>query len=257
MVLHTLKYYIRETKRFLTSPSDYINVRKFIVYMNKSAHSLGMNNSKFDTPSGASWTSYSTPSDLYLLMDSFKNNDLLRSFSETHISVLNKKEIHNHALDEAQAVFGLPLATKTGTYGSNNKAVCIGSECITICVMSNDKAVFDDIFGATKAIINRSYTPTDSIGYYGFANGNKYDYNANKRFLPASTTKLLTALCAYAICSLDGTVAVKQIDLASGSGSHYSVGDTFSMSDAVQIMLMESSNTLANAIARTCGTMIS
>ena len=256
MIKDTLRYYKNELRNFLVSPKDYAYTKKFIHYMNDKARSIGMSSSKFDTASGASWTAYSTAHDLYILTDIFCSNHLLRSFCETHKAVLNMKEIHNHALDEAAAVFDFPIAVKTGTYGSRNKAVCLSSKSVTICIMSNDKTVFDDIFSTAKTIISGTYIPTDSIGYYGFSDSNKYEYNPDKHFLPASTTKLLTALCAYDVCGLNGTVTVKPIDIALGSGSLYSIGNTFSMSDAVQIMLMESSNTLANAIARTCGPMI-
>ena len=256
MLKDILRHCIEETKLFFISPLDYIHMRKFISYMNNVARSLGMKNTKFDTASGASWTAYSTAHDLYLLMDAFKENDVLRSFCETRETMFNKKAVPNHALVEASTFFDFPIAVKTGTYGSRNKAVCISAKSLTFCVMTNDKTVFNDIFGTAKSIIGGSYINSDSIGYYGLVNGSVYDYNADKRFLPASTTKLLTALCAYRICGLDGTIVIKQIDIANGSGSVYHVGETFLLSDAVKVMLMESSNTLANAIARTCGFMI-
>lgn len=256
MLKDILRHCIKEAKLFFISPLDYIHMRKFVSHMNGTARLLGMNNSKFDTASGASWAAYSTAHDLYLLTNAFKENDVLRSFCETRETVFNKKEIRNHALMEASACFNLPIAVKTGTYGSRNKAVCISSESLIFCVLTNDKTVFNDIFGTAKSIIGGSYINSDSIGYYGLVNGSIYDYNADKRFLPASTTKLLTALCAYRICGLDGTIVIKQIDIAGGSGSVYHPGDTFLISDAVKVMLMESSNTLANAIARTCGSMI-
>ena len=65
------------------------------------------------------------------------------------------------------------------------------------------------------------------------------------------------------ICALDfirdtraETVTVKKADISDGSGSKFFEGDTLTMHDALRIMMMESSNTLANAIGRTIGERI-
>lgn len=74
---------------------------------------------------------------------------------------------------------------------------------------------------------------------------------------PASTTKVMTMLCALD-CFADEseTLFVKGVDIAGGSGSCFYRGDRLSFSDALRIMMMESSNTLANTISRCAGEVI-
>lgn len=74
---------------------------------------------------------------------------------------------------------------------------------------------------------------------------------------PASTSKTMTVLCALDyITNIHETITVKTVDIASGSGSTFYDGDRLTMYDALRIMMMESSNTLANTIARTIGDKI-
>ena len=55
---------------------------------------------------------------------------------------------------------------------------------------------------------------------------------------------------------MTGTVTVAKSDISSGSGSKFFEGDELTMHDALRIMMMESSNSLANTIGRTIGRMI-
>ena len=72
--------------------------------------------------------------------------------------------------------------------------------------------------------------------------------------VPASTTKVMTMLCALDyIPNLHSLVTVKSSDIASGSGSTFYDGDQMTFYDALRIMMMESSNTLANTLARVTG----
>ena len=71
---------------------------------------------------------------------------------------------------------------------------------------------------------------------------------------PASTSKVMTTLLALEWWKdLKDPLVVKSSDIESGSGSTYYAGDIIVMEDALKIMMMESSNTLANAIARAVG----
>ena len=72
--------------------------------------------------------------------------------------------------------------------------------------------------------------------------------------VPASTTKTMTMLCALDnIKDMDATITIKSADIESGSGTTFYAGDTFKIGDALRIMMMESSNTLAQAIGRSIG----
>ena len=75
--------------------------------------------------------------------------------------------------------------------------------------------------------------------------------------LPASTTKIMTLLCALDfVTDLFAPFTVKTVDIAGGSGSTYYNGDILRFIDAARLLMMESSNTLANTIARTVGNLI-
>lgn len=74
---------------------------------------------------------------------------------------------------------------------------------------------------------------------------------------PASTSKVMTMLCALDFITNDRErITVKTADIESGSGSTFYNGDQLTMHDALRIMMMESSNTLANTIARSVGNKI-
>lgn len=71
---------------------------------------------------------------------------------------------------------------------------------------------------------------------------------------PASTSKVMTMLCALDyVTDFHALIRVKTSDLSSGSGSTFYDGDRMTIYDALRIMMMESSNTLANTIARVIG----
>ena len=251
-----IKKYYKDVKLLFKSPSSYCNIRKFKSYMNDTAVSLGMNNSCFDSPSGASSYSYSTAYDLYLLSNAFFANDLLASYCSSESFDLNHRHIVNDAMYAGLSEFESPISLKTGTWGETHKALCLKSNDDILCVMSNNPLIFDNIFNVANQILQGKPINFDGISYYGLSNGVHISHNPNKHFVPASTTKLLTALCVYNICGLNGTVTIKPSDIVGGSGSQYRPKETFAIKDAVKIMLMESSNTIANALANTCGKML-
>lgn len=244
--------HLREIKSFLQSPSDFYQRSKFVQYMNEYAHSLNMFDSHFDTPSGASSTAFSSAYDLHCMLEVLRKNKTLRSFCETEFYHIGDRKIHNSALSDALSLFMAPIAVKTGTWGNNNKSLCLYKKDFSLCIMFDNPAFFNDIFKIASQIQNQSFSD-HSVGFYGYLNGRIIKQNENKKFIPASTTKILTAICAYDICKLNSIVTVKHSDIMSGSGSLYHPGESLTMSDAVKIMLMESSNTLANAVARVCG----
>lgn len=72
--------------------------------------------------------------------------------------------------------------------------------------------------------------------------------------MPASTSKIMTMLVALDYATdLNEIITIESTDITDGSGSTYYDGDTLTLIDALKILMMESSNTLANAIARHIG----
>lgn len=80
--------------------------------------------------------------------------------------------------------------------------------------------------------------------------------SGDSQYLPASMTKLMTAMVVLDYCSLDETLEIIASDIQSGSGSTFYAGDKISISDAIPAMLLPSSNTLAVALSRYVGNKI-
>lgn len=74
---------------------------------------------------------------------------------------------------------------------------------------------------------------------------------------PASTSKTMTMLCAldYMTDPFE-IITVKSADIEAGSGSTFYDGDKLRLYDALCIMMMESSNTMAQCIGRVTGDKI-
>ena len=78
--------------------------------------------------------------------------------------------------------------------------------------------------------------------------------NADAVNIPASTTKTMTMLCALSVMpDLHEVIKVITGDITGGSGSTFYNGDKLTLIDALRIMMMESSNTLAECIGRIVG----
>ena len=80
--------------------------------------------------------------------------------------------------------------------------------------------------------------------------------SGDTQYLPASMTKLMTAMVVLDYCSLDETLTIIASDIQSGSGSTFYAGDKISIADAIPAMLLPSSNTLAVALSRYVGNKI-
>ena len=94
-----------------------------------------------------------------------------------------------------------------------------------------------------------AYTPTELLG-----RDDALSANASAVQTPASTTKTLTMLCALSLISdFQETIELVSSDISPGSGSTFYSGDKLILEDALRIMMMESSNTLATAIGRWVG----
>lgn len=97
-----------------------------------------------------------------------------------------------------------------------------------------------------------SYSAADLLGME-----NALAANQNTSQIPASTTKTMTMLCALSIATdLQELISLASVDISSGSGSTFYEGDTLTLEDALRIMMMESSNTMAEAIGRFIGSKI-
>src|SRR5699024_281649 len=71
---------------------------------------------------------------------------------------------------------------------------------------------------------------------------------------PASLTKIMTAMVFLDnISDLDRKLTIRQSDIKGGSGTKIKAGDIILLRDALNMMLVESSNSIAAAFARLAG----
>jgi len=78
--------------------------------------------------------------------------------------------------------------------------------------------------------------------------------NLSSRVIPASLTKILTAITAISTgAPLDMAVRVAPADATRGSGNNLQAGDSITLGDAISNMMLPSSNVAASAVARNIG----
>src|SRR5699024_5047350 len=81
-----------------------------------------------------------------------------------------------------------------------------------------------------------------------------FEKNSEEIGYPASLTKVLTAMLFLDnFTDLNKKIIIQQRDMTGGSGTNLIPGDILSWRDALYTMMIESSNTIANAFARITG----
>ena len=80
--------------------------------------------------------------------------------------------------------------------------------------------------------------------------------NSETNCLPASMAKIMTGIVALHFCKGNEILTVEATDMRGGSGDEVFVGDEFSLWDALVVMHLSSSNTLATAVSRFVGNII-
>ena len=176
---------------------------------------------------------------------------------------------------------------KSGTYTPSshtyqNLALCVKSKVddrwICACIIDNSNSGSYGRFAPMKALLDwledkrqnpSASTPTiaasaAAAGLLPLGNPVScadLDYtlvskNGTTQYVPASMTKLMTAILVCEYAKMDEVLTIKASDIQSGSGDTYYEGDTISIGDAVLAMLLPSSNTLATALSRFVGNRI-
>lgn len=81
-----------------------------------------------------------------------------------------------------------------------------------------------------------------------------FNKNGTIKYPPASLTKLMTAILTVENeKDLERKIVITNSDISGGSGSEFYSGDILTINDALHHLLLESSNTVANALARSIG----
>lgn len=84
-----------------------------------------------------------------------------------------------------------------------------------------------------------------------------FEKNADEQVYPASVTKVMTAILMLEnVTDLSKQVTVIEDDIAGGSGIEFKEGDNITLRDCLYLLMLPSSNTIANTVARIIGRKI-
>lgn len=163
-----------------------------------------------------------------------------------------------------------PIYTNTLVIVARSKATGKVYACVDFSTASNTASnnKFIDIKKALDHVDASATQPTFTQGgcviaempmltpslYNRFNFDLAFDYGKAVSVLPASVSKVMTAiLLCDNILDLNTKVAVKESDRQPPTGTNFVAGDTLRLREYLQCMLMESSNTSAQVIARVVG----
>lgn len=266
--------------------SDTACVNAFLEAMNAKAVSIGMTNSNFIRAAGDG-ANQTTPKDMVLLTliaSSYKELSEIwskNSYSCTPRNSGASKVSFNTTVKDTTLESSYPiLGGKTGHLGGANET----SALACICDVDGKQVAgyihglgSIDRFGAMKQLMDIANTILSGgtntntvdkadeaiavlVPTYFTANYEQqpmnvlYAQNENNVIVPASTTKILTALTVLDwISDINDTFTFVQSDMIGGSGAVFSVGDIVSFKDALYALMLPSSNQSAQAMARVVG----
>ncbi len=260
--------------------SDARHLYVFNQAVQQKSAALGLENSKFLVPSGASTDeNYSTARDMLRIMtfatqDTFLQSILASKTRDINIMGDNSRKIiveNTVPYTTIGGVFPI-LASKTGSWGTDwfnlavvteingtrTVGVIMGAatdaeryaamqELLTVSSSQNKMS----ILAVTKAPIAIAAT-IQLDGSYDVL----YEKNADEKCNPASLTKLITAMVVMDyIDKWEEMLTYKRIDMSRHTGLVVA-GDTLTVEDALYDMLLPSSNQSAQALARFTGKKI-
>lgn len=271
------------------SYSDSTCVDAFMDVMNAKAASIGMTNSNFIRAAGDG-ENQTTPKDMVLLTliaSSYKrlaeiwskDSYVCRPRQSGTTNVSFTSTVRNTILEASYPILG----GKTGHWGDSYALAClcdVGGKQVAGYVHGLDSNQTSDRFGAMKELMDIASTilsggtTTDTVTKadeaiavlvptYFAANYEQqtmevlYAQNETNVIVPASTTKILTALTVLDwIEDVNETFTFVQSDMIGGSGAVFKVGDVVSFKDALYALMLPSSNQSAQAMARVVGRKI-
>ena len=268
--------------------SDSACIEAFINEMNEKADSIGMTHSYFIRAAGDG-LNQTTPKDMVLLTliaSSYKR--LAEIWSKNSYSCTPRQSgatrvSFNTTVKDTTLEASYPiLGGKTGHLGSPGTSalacICDVDGKQVAGYIHGDGSI--DRFGAMKELMDIASTilsggtNTDTVTEadeaiavlvptYFTANYEQqtmdviYAQNENDTIVPASTTKILTALTILDwVEDTSETFEFVQGDMIGGSGAVFSVGDVVSFKDALYALMLPSSNQSAQAMARVVGRKI-
>lgn len=271
----TEEYILSSNKHIEHTDSECIDA--FMALVNKKAKYYGMLNSNFTSPSGAGGNT-SCAKDLAIagyyacgyrdVLDVWKHKQY-----EVKVYGSNSRDI-----SISSTVMNTPIGDYT-VYGGKTGSWS-GTECLLVIAEVNTE-VFSCVvmdcgssqnrFIAMKELLDVISSSSGEVSTATAACAYKistqipqlhtiseeiaiYAKNETSEIIPASVTKVMTAMTAIDYAdSLSEKILFKSSDLEGGSGAVFQAGDIITLKDALEAMLLPSSNMAAKAIARNIG----
>lgn len=252
-------------------------ISKFMELLNKKAQYYGMLKSSFTSPSGAGGN-ITCAKDLAIsgyyacgyrdILDIWKNKTY-----EVDIKGLNARKTSIASTLMSTEIGGYTIyGGKTGSWSGTENLVAIAEikgKIYVCCVM--DCGSSSNRFTAMKELLdviaNESGEVNTASAACAYELGTQipqlydvtkitpvYSKQETSEIIPASVTKIMTAMTALDFCpDLGEKIEFISSDLEGGSGAIFQAGDIVSLKDAIAALLLPSSNMAATAIARNIG----
>jgi hypothetical protein len=281
----TKKYRLVSDEMTTTHYQDAMDA--FVKKMNEKASQIGMTKSSFTNPAGGDNGVHKVTAKDFVKMtiNACGYKDLVQMWNKKDYTINTKginpravameTSVKSPALENYYHIFG----GKTGTTTLMNLVVVVNAPNGRMFVGSivdsptdrfaDAKAMFD----IATAYLNGTQTGTETINakagavallpignpfmYQGFNTDFIWSKDGDTLYYPASTTKVMTAMVALDyITNLNEKIIIQSSDIAEGSGNYFVNGDIITFKDALYAMMLPSSNTCANAVARVVGEKI-
>lgn len=203
---------------------------------------------------------YPTPGYLYIFIEGTANAvglpfNIGEKFSFRLDVIDNIVSVYsgNNLVELMDAKNGI-LDRRSGILGGENIIPSLSSKIYSIKCLPIDMKIEN-----MKEAIPSSYEAPIVSGKYKFVFDDEVldEFESTEKISPASLTKVMTAILVLEQeTNLDRTVSVIVDDVASGSGNNLQINDQLSVNDLLHNLMLTSSNTAANTLARTYGNFI-
>ena len=266
--------------------------KAFLAKMAEKGKELGLSSSYFENASGLTKNSRTTAADLLKIGRAALANPVLAEvWAQTNVTISvrgpkarTEKLKHGYTGLKGYRAFAAKYPFLGGKGGSlsypdlSTRSHVILTEVAgrKLLIAISGQKYADDPFAVDLAICDkvaaelRGETPAKSSVLEGLdAIGAGYAYAtldgsvsfasalAEKVQVPASTTKIMTALCCLDVVKdIDKTLVIHETDIKGGSGFTCRAGDVVTYRDALLAMMLPSSNTLAEAVASNVGELL-
>ena len=268
--------------RSTTSEAEHTDtecVARFMEAVSEKASALGMTSSTFTRPAGDGGNMTTARDLMRMLVEAAGYKEIARIWGKDTraIPVLGANArtvtvnttVTDPDLEGAYHIFG----GKTGSWAGTEDLVIVaeteshGMVAGVVMDATSGAARFDAMKELLDVVDGKGTEVTSAVSaiacavpagnvfqYEGYPFPVLYEQNADTETIPASVTKVLTAMVALDHTpDIHETVEFRASDAIGGSGAVFQTGDIVTVEDALYAMLLPSSNMAAQAVARTVG----